>query len=490
MDSNNIINNSNKRHLHSFSISNSPIKQKQLTRNILTENLSINNSSFRRQKTFNNFLQNNLPIKLIKKFPDNYQPKFIKKPLTLLDNFYKHYQIINIQTNFLKKDMKRNLIKYKNEAMKLKRENYRTFSDDKNKKYNYKNNINLFRKKSNNNKSKEEIIIKNLKTQTEKKERYFPRKKNRFQNDFEKLKKEHHEYYMKNTPLSEILLVKKSTNEYKQKFIINRLKVLIDNLNYFHNTYLCINTLLFKAIQNLNTKEQINYNKLIENLCSMLVEIPKIILGNFYDSMEQYYYCDIPFLEDYSSLKFDSEYDCTISNLELLKMVIVYIRTTQEVYENIVKKTDKLDMTENDFQTVLVYIDMSRFKSSKLNIRTKSLIEKLKDDKSFLNLLYNKNEKHLKFSNSMGSQLKEEFNQKLFRVNKAINYKRDNYDIDFQEKKEKIKRKQLTTMNSMLHSGVLSNLLKYVGPNAKEKIIKMRVIDKFEHMNHNYEGNI
>ena len=34
-----------------------------------------------------------------------------------------------------------------------------------------------------------------------------------------------------------------------------------------------------------------------------------------------------------------------ISNLELLKLVIVYIRTTQEVYENIVKKTDKLDMT-------------------------------------------------------------------------------------------------------------------------------------------------
>ena len=222
----------------------------------------------------------------------------------------------------------------------------------------------------------------------------------------------------------------------------------------------------------------------------MLVEIPKIILGNFYDSMEQYYYCDIPFLDDYSSLTFDSEYDCTISNLELLKLVIVYIRTTQEVYENIVKKTDKLDMTENDFQTALVYIDMSRFKSSKLNIRTKSLIEKLKDDKSFLNLLYNKNEKHLKFSISMGSQLKEEINQKLFRVNKAINYKRDNYDSDFQEKKEKIKRKQLTTMNSMLHSGVLSNLLKYVGPNAKEKIIKMRVIDKFEHMSHNYEGNI
>ena len=76
----------------------------------------------------------------------------IKKPLTLLDNFYKHYQIINIQTNFLKKDMKRNLIKYKNEAIKLKRENYRTFSDDKNKKYNYKNNINLFRKKINKNK--------------------------------------------------------------------------------------------------------------------------------------------------------------------------------------------------------------------------------------------------------------------------------------------------------------------------------------------------
>ena len=209
MDSSNIINNSNKRHLHSFSISNSPTKQKQLTRNILTENLSINNSSFRRQNTFNHFLKNNLPAKLIKKFPDVKTPKFIKKPLTLLDNFYKHYQIINLQTNFLKNDMKRNLIKYKNEAIKLKRENYRTFSDDKNKKYNYKNNINLFRKKSNNNKSKEEIIIKNLKTQTEKKERYFPRKKNRFQNDFEKLKKEHHEYYMKNTPLSEILLVKK-----------------------------------------------------------------------------------------------------------------------------------------------------------------------------------------------------------------------------------------------------------------------------------------
>ena len=487
MDNNNIINNSKKKYFHSFSISNSPIKQKQLSRNILTENLT--KIDFRRQKTINNFLQKNIPIKLIKKFPDiKQQPKFIKKPLTLLDNFYKHYQIINIKTDFLRKDMKRNLTKYKEEAIKIKKNNLRTFSDEKNKKYKYKNNINLFRKKSNN-RSKEEIIIKNLQTQTEKKEKYFPRK-NRFKINIEKLKKEHHEYYMKNTPLSEILIIKKSTDEYKQKFIINRLKVLIDNLNFFYDNYLGINTLIFKAIQNLNTKEQIKYNKLIENLCSMLVEIPKIILGSFYNSIEQYYYCDIPFLDDYFSLKFDSEYDCTISNLELLKLVIVYMRTTQEVYETIVKKADKLDMTENDFKTGLVYIDMSRFNSSKLNIKTKSLIEKLKDDKSFLNLLNNKNEKHLKFSNSMGSELKEEFNQKLFRVNRAINFKRDNYDSDFQEKKDKIKRKQLTTMNSMLHSGILSNLLKYVGPKAKEKIIKMRVIDKFEHMNHNYEGNI
>ena len=133
MDNNNIINNSKKKYFHSFSISNSPIKQKQLSRNILTENLT--KIDFRRQKTINNFLLKNIPIKLIKKFPDiKQQPKFIKKPLTLLDNFYKHYQIINIKTDFLRKDMKRNLTKYKEEAIKIKKNNLRTFSDEKNKK--------------------------------------------------------------------------------------------------------------------------------------------------------------------------------------------------------------------------------------------------------------------------------------------------------------------------------------------------------------------
>ena len=315
----------------------------------------------------------------------------------------------------------------------------------------------------------------------------FQVRKNRFTFNLKSLIKQNKNFYLVPVQFLSSLSMSNLTEDYKHTFIIDRLNLLLDNLNFFRDEYLPGN-MLSQAFDNLSKDFQVKYNKTIELLCALCLEIPKIILGDFYLSVDQFLYCKIPSLREYKRKNYESEADIFISNLKLFCEVTTFISSCKEVYELLIKKVEHLKTTDKQFKLLEHYLNFSRYYSSSICSMARTYIEKFNKDKEFLKKFEEEAKLRPKSKpkitdlltrlHERGKIKEQELSKKIFRIENALHYNKRNYDEVFQKRRKKMERDQYINVKSMLHSNIVTKLLKYVNKSTKDKIITKIIVER------------
>lgn len=316
----------------------------------------------------------------------------------------------------------------------------------------------------------------------------FQVRKNRFTFNLKSLIKQNKNFYLVPVQFLSSLSMSNLTEDYKHTFIIDRLNLLLDNLNFFRDEYLPGN-MLSQAFDNLSKDFQVKYNKTIELLCALCLEIPKIILGDFYLSVDQFLYCKIPSLREYKRKNYESEADIFISNLKLFCEVTTFISSCKEVYELLIKKVEHLKTTDKQFKLLEHYLNFSRYYSSSICSMARTYIEKFNKDKEFLKKFEEEAKLRPKSKpkitdlltrlHERGKIKEQELSKKIFRIENALHYNKRNYEEVFQKRRKKMERDRYINVKSMLHSNIVTKLLKYVNKSTKDRIITQRIVDRY-----------
>lgn len=316
----------------------------------------------------------------------------------------------------------------------------------------------------------------------------FQVRKNRFTFNLNSLIKQNKNFYLVPVQFLSSLSMRNLTEDYKHTFIIDRLNLLLDNLNFFRDEYLP-GSLLSQAFDNLSKDFQVKYNKTIELLCALCLEIPKIILGDFYLSVDQFLYCKIPSLREYKCKNYESEAEIFISNLKLFCEVTTFIGSCKEVYELLIKKVEHLKTTDKQFKLLEHYLNFSRYYSSSICSMARTYIEKFNKDKEFLKKFEEEANLRPKSKpkvtdlltrlHERGKVKEQELSKKIFRIENALHFNKRNYEEVFQKRRKKMERDKYINVKSMLHSNLVTKLLKYVNKSTKDRIITQRIVDRY-----------
>ena len=148
--------------------------------------------------------------------------------------------------------------------------------------------------------------------------------------------------------------------KFQSKIFNEQINLIEDNFNQYKQ---CINKNnfldVFKSMP-LNTK--IKYNKSLEEIFGILLLLPKLILGNYYNLMYDLKEINFPKKENFqSSYVFDEE-ENLIKNINLLNEVHNFLKKSFEFYLILVSKPSSYDLPLNqrNYFKVLSYFEKVR----------------------------------------------------------------------------------------------------------------------------------
>ena len=315
-----------------------------------------------------------------------------------------------------------------------------------------------------------------------------PLRLNRFSYTLEQIKQKHK--YNDSIPIyfKSSISHKQLTDEYKFNYISDRLSIILDNLSYFRGKY-ASNHLLKESFFNLNKTLQIKCNKDFELLAYLCLEIPKLILGNFFFSLDQFLYCKIPNISEYTNILYSNEVEIFSNNIKLICEIFIYLSSCKEVFELLVKKVEQMNITSKLFKVIEQYLHFTRYYSSRIINMSQAYIEKTIQDKNFLikieeetQLIPKTKKQHIDILSKIHDKNINKKNletRKITRVDIAL---KGNKVVTRGKEKFVLETPPLA-LQSMLNSNIVSKLLKYVNKSTYDKIIAQRIVDRYKQRN-------
>ena len=305
--------------------------------------------------------------------------------------------------------------------------------------------------------------------------------------------------------------------EYQYKIINDNINLLFDNINYYklkiipHLNY--IN--MFKS---LSKKNQINYNKSLEECIGIFYLIPQLLLLEFYKFIEKFNNIHLPNKNKFKEKFIFNELECLFYNNKLLKETSDFFRNCFEVYSTLIKNVDKMELSLKNFCNLITLLEKGRFNISNIITISENGIERyendlkvikkvFKKDKDYLNIITkinndSNNDKHSEsFSDKLNNQFlfkKNKEKQRIFRIKNALKNKYD--DDDNELNINNIKKVNFTNNNknnenkndiennkfkfkSILNNKLITNLMKYCKKDVKEDIENRRIYNEMEENN-------
>lgn len=291
--------------------------------------------------------------------------------------------------------------------------------------------------------------------------------------------------------------------KFQSKIFNEQINLIEDNFNQYKQ---CINKNnfldVFKSMP-LNTK--IKYNKSLEEIFGILLLLPKLILGNYYNLMYDLKEINFPKKENFqSSYVFDEE-ENLIKNINLLNEVHNFLKKSFEFYLILVSKPSSYDLPLNQrnyfkvlsyFEKVrnnIFYIINSFYNAEKnlnedilvinkiINNKNISLIndEDLLED-SYYNDLNIKKTKKKEIKSKVIDRMKEQIlfkrskeMERKIRINSALGLdNKDNKSFNYLGKEIKNKKNQF---KSIFDSKLVDKLLYYFDKETRIKIISNKI---------------
>jgi hypothetical protein len=301
--------------------------------------------------------------------------------------------------------------------------------------------------------------------------------------------------------------------EFQSSTIIDEIKVLLDNIQHYKVHFLS-GTDISQAFKNMDNRMQVKYNQTLEETCGLLMEIPPIILLDFYKYYDKFISVLPPTEERLKKKEIKNEEHCFHANARLLADTSMFVKCCFEVYTLLVKQVDDLIVPNKTFYKLIGYIERCRYNVSNLIMMSKNALKNMindlkiiykhqivldgtrpyqkmseadSGDESYIttNSKTKKNvHKSLGRDNSQMSyrqgtdltdKMKKQFafklnedNQRMIRLNNVLTKKRANIDESFEKKRREVREKFISK----------SILVRYIF-NMSNIIIEFRFNDTF-----------
>ena len=284
--------------------------------------------------------------------------------------------------------------------------------------------------------------------------------------------------YLKQSQLS------KTSAKIQLATIIDKSILILDNISYFKSQYMFTGNFQ-KAFKNLNPKQKASFNKTMEDICTILMKLPPLLMKHFYDSLDQILYCAIPDLTEECKKKISNEDECMKENYKVFIDVSNYYTGCVEVFKILTKKISGMKYNRNTYFNITLLLDIARFNSSSLISFAKNYIEKMKEDIKMLNNveenLHLKKKKKIYQHDDINERLRSKDkkrivneNEKLGRIIAALNMEKERV-VDFKDLDNKYYLKE-----SLLNLSVITNMMGYIDKPIREKIIAQRVVERYK----------
>ena len=133
--------------------------------------------------------------------------------------------------------------------------------------------------------------------------------------------------------------------EYQSKLFHDQYKLLIDNYHYY-KMKIVANDDFVEAFKSINLKSKIEFNKNLEEICGLLMLLPRHILAEFYKYIE---YLKVPSKSRLKDKYIFDEVSCLFHNNKLLSEIFDYFKNSFEIYLLLVKEVNGMVLKQKEF---------------------------------------------------------------------------------------------------------------------------------------------
>ena len=274
--------------------------------------------------------------------------------------------------------------------------------------------------------------------------------------------------------------------EMQMNDIYNKIKLIIENINYFKANYFN-NGNFYSAFNIMKNISKAELNLSLEELCFILIDIIPKLLQKFFNNLEQVLYIQMPNIEEEMEKRPKNEKECLEYNCSFLKEVTLYFTACVEVLKEVQKRIEFFKYTDNEYILIDNYLDLARFNIIKINSMAESYIDKMKKDKQILEKIemgLGNRKKKITHAEDIFERTHKRYTQnfreemKLERINSTLNIRNNSFLKD--EKRIKYILMQRTKKLNILNQPVVSAMMKYFKDNIKSQIISQRVFERYQ----------
>lgn len=273
--------------------------------------------------------------------------------------------------------------------------------------------------------------------------------------------------------------------EVQLKSIYNKLKLLLNNIQYFYNNFL-IKREFRHAFINMENPVKAHFNMIIEEVCILVVKLIPLILKEFYFSLSQLLFINIPQIKEEMEKTPSNEIECLKYNIHFFQKVKDYYSACVDIYNVIQKQIAEFKFSPNEFTALNNILDLARYNSTNLISMANTQIEKTKNDDDIFNNFeiglnikkkkyYEKESGFERFHKRRKMKLLDD-KEKINRIKSALNIGTKDLHNQFIVKLNNKENENQSILNSYL----IKDMMNYFTPEIKQKIISQQVIERFK----------
>ena len=279
-------------------------------------------------------------------------------------------------------------------------------------------------------------------------------------------------------------------SESQLKSIMNKIKLINSNLDYFKGEYLNKNH-FNKAFNYMENKKKAEFNLIIEEICNLMLKLIPLLLKNFNRAMNKLLRIQKPDIITESLNNPKDEIECLKMNILFLNKVINYFNGCLELYKVIQVKITEFKYNINEFAIINIFLDLTRYNSSKLICVSNEYIQKVEQEEEIIKKfdIRNNNKKidkdkeddleryHKRHRNKIRGDI-----LKLNRINYALDLKNKRNDYCISPRTDNDKRKIYIKEGGLFNSYLINSMMKYFDKRVRNRIIAEQVIERYKSM--------
>ena len=277
-----------------------------------------------------------------------------------------------------------------------------------------------------------------------------------------------------------------ANNEYQSKVFNDQYKLMVESYLYYKMKLLS-NSDFIESFKALNLKTQIEFNKSLEEICGLLILLPRLLLSEFYKYTD---YIKAPSKSNFVDKYIFDELNCLFQNNKLLSQTMEYFQSCFEMYLILGKEVEGMFLPFKDYEYTLSSFEKIRFNLSLIcNMAENSLINYTKE----IGIIYNLNRfesKQNKINNviytnklkNYNSMSKNKDRQRKLRINECLT---NHEDIKLTKNTYKDRKK----FKSILNSKFITNFLEHCRKDVRYNIVTERLNTEFDSYINNEHKN-